>query len=108
MATLNDVDRQVQFIRLILFILGAVLTTPEVITQVLMAVPLQILYEITVWIAWYWEEPDRKKANRKLALSLMGVVGAILLMWAAWRYGWPWLHERIGVWFAKPPAAAVQ
>ena len=26
MATLNDVDRQAQFIRLILFILGAVLT----------------------------------------------------------------------------------
>lgn len=42
-------------------ILGAVLTTPEVITQVLMAVPLYLLYEITVWIAWYWEWRDRKR-----------------------------------------------
>ena len=40
--------------------LGAILTTPEVITQVLMAVPLQILYEISVWIAWYWERKAKK------------------------------------------------
>jgi sec-independent protein translocase protein TatC len=43
-------------------ILGAVLTTPEVVTQILMFVPLQILYELTVWIAWYWERRDRKRA----------------------------------------------
>jgi sec-independent protein translocase protein TatC len=43
-------------------ILGALLTTPEVVTQVLMAVPLYMLYEITVWIAWYWERRDRKRA----------------------------------------------
>jgi len=44
-------------------VLGAVLTTPEVVTQVLMALPLQILYEITVWIAWYWERRDKKRAD---------------------------------------------
>ena len=43
-------------------VLGAILTTPEVVTQVLMAVPLQILYECSVWIAWYWERRDRKRA----------------------------------------------
>ena len=43
-------------------ILGALLTTPEVVTQVLMAGPLYLLYEITVWIAWYWERRDRKRA----------------------------------------------
>ena len=43
-------------------ILGAVLTTPEVVTQILMFIPLQFLYELTVWIAWYWEQPDRTKA----------------------------------------------
>jgi sec-independent protein translocase protein TatC len=42
-------------------ILGAVLTTPEVLTQIMMAIPLQILYEITVWIAWYWERQDKKR-----------------------------------------------
>ncbi len=44
-------------------ILGAVLTTPEVITQILMAVPLQILYEITIWIAWYCERKEKKKSD---------------------------------------------
>ena len=45
----------------ICFVLGAVLTTPEVITQILMAVPLLLLYEISVWIAWYWERQERQK-----------------------------------------------
>lgn len=44
------------------FILGAVLTTPEVITQVAMAVPLCLLYEICIWIAWYWERKKRRAA----------------------------------------------
>jgi sec-independent protein translocase protein TatC len=43
-------------------VLGAVLTTPEVLTQVMMAIPLQILFEITVWIAYYWEKRDRRRA----------------------------------------------
>jgi len=47
---------------LINLILGAVLTTPEVVTQILMAAPLYLLYEITVWIAWYWDRQERKRA----------------------------------------------
>ena len=39
-------------------ILGAVLTTPEPVTQIAMAVPLYLLSEICIWIAWYG---DRKK-----------------------------------------------
>ncbi len=42
-------------------VLGAILTTPEVITQILMAVPLYGLYEICVWVAWYWERQDKKR-----------------------------------------------
>jgi sec-independent protein translocase protein TatC len=42
-------------------VLGAVLTTPEVFTQVVMAIVLQLLYEVSVWIAWYWEWRDRKR-----------------------------------------------
>jgi sec-independent protein translocase protein TatC len=58
-----------RYVIVINFILGAVLTTPEVITQVLMAIPLQILYEITVWIAWYWERQERKRAEAEEALQ---------------------------------------
>jgi sec-independent protein translocase protein TatC len=41
--------------------LGAILTTPEVFTQIVMFIPLQLLYEITVWIAWYWDRQERKR-----------------------------------------------
>ena len=43
-----------RYVIVISAVLGAVLTTPEVITQILMAVPLYGLYEICIWIAWYW------------------------------------------------------
>src|SRR5437667_532060 len=42
-------------------ILGALLTTPEVITQLIMFLPLQILYEISIWIAWYWQREEKKR-----------------------------------------------
>lgn len=50
-----------RYVIIINLILGAILTTPEVITQVLMAVPLQVLFEITIWVAWYWERKERKR-----------------------------------------------
>jgi sec-independent protein translocase protein TatC len=52
-----------RYMIVIVLFLGAILTTPEVITQVTMAVPLYLLYEITVWIAWYWDRQERKKAS---------------------------------------------
>ncbi len=57
-ATLSKMRRYMIVINLIL---GAILTTPEVVTQVLMAIPLQILYEISVWVAWYWERKEKKR-----------------------------------------------
>jgi sec-independent protein translocase protein TatC len=47
--------------------LGAVLTTPEVLTQVMMFIPLQLLYEISVWIAWYWERKEKKRLAAEAA-----------------------------------------
>jgi sec-independent protein translocase protein TatC len=54
-----------RYMIVIVLVLGAVLTTPEVFTQILMAVPLYMLYEITVWIAWYWERQEKKRAARE-------------------------------------------
>ena len=74
-------------------ILGAVLTTPEPITMIVMFFPLQFLYELTVWIAWYWDQPDRAKARLRLLLALLIVLLVAGLAWAGWQYGWPWLHQ---------------
>ena len=50
-----------RYMIVIVLVLGALLTTPEVITQILMAVPLYMLYEVTVWIAWYWDRQEKKR-----------------------------------------------
>jgi sec-independent protein translocase protein TatC len=50
-----------RYVIVICFVLGAILTTPEVITQILMAIPLLMLYEISVWIAWYWERKEKQR-----------------------------------------------
>ncbi len=49
-----------RYVIVLSFILGAILTTPEVITQVAMAIPLCILYEICIWLAWFWERKKRR------------------------------------------------
>jgi sec-independent protein translocase protein TatC len=43
-------------------ILGALLTTPEPFTQVIMATALQGLFEVAVWVAWYWERQEKRRA----------------------------------------------
>lgn len=45
------------------FILGAVLTTPEVFTQLIMAIPLTVMYEICIWITWFKERKKRKELS---------------------------------------------
>jgi sec-independent protein translocase protein TatC len=67
-------------------------------TMFLMAIPLQFLYEVSVLVAWYWSEPDRAKAQRRLALILLLGVLAIGLIWAGYQYGVPWLQQQ-GWWF---------
>ena len=49
-----------KYVIVINLILGAVLTTPELTTQLIMFLALQILYEASVWIAWYWERQGKK------------------------------------------------
>ena len=76
-------------------ILGAVLTTPEPITQIVMFVPLQFLYEITVWIAWYWDQPDRRKACRVLLLALLLLLLIVRLAWLGYKYGVPLVYQHM-------------
>jgi sec-independent protein translocase protein TatC len=86
--------RSRRYVIVIVFVLGAVLTTPEVITQVLMAFPLWLLYEITVMVAWYWDQPDRAKARRRLFLIALAVIAVIVSAWLGYKHGWPWLYQR--------------
>ena len=89
-STLRKARRYMIVINLFL---GAILTTPEVITQLTMFVPLQCLYEISVWVAWYWEQPDRAKARRRLLFILLGLILLGVLLWQAFVHGWPLLMQ---------------
>jgi hypothetical protein len=60
---------------------------------VLMAGPLYLLYEMTVWVAWYWEQPDRAKARRALLWLALALLALTAALWAGWHYGWPRLLE---------------
>jgi sec-independent protein translocase protein TatC len=75
--------------------LGAILTTPEILTQLVMFVPLQLLYEITVWIAWYWDQPDRRKARRALLLALLLLLLIVRLAWLGYKYALPLVHQHL-------------
>lgn len=80
-----------RYMIVIVLVLGGLLTTPEVLTQVMMAVPLYGLYELSVWIAWYWEEPDRTKARTRLIAVLVAVGGGF--GWLLWKFGLPLLQH---------------
>ncbi|MGP8201960.1 MAG: twin-arginine translocase subunit TatC [Limisphaerales bacterium] len=51
-------------------ILGALLTTPEPFTQVIMAVALQMLFEVAVWIAWYWERQEKRREAKNTVINV--------------------------------------
>lgn len=80
-----------RYMIVIVLVLGGLLTTPEVLTQVMMAVPLYGLYELSVWIAWYWEEPDRAKARRRFFTVLIALGGGV--GWLIWKFGLPLLKH---------------
>ena len=47
-------------------VLASVLTPPDIITQVLMALPMQLFYELSVLIAWIWYRRDKKREEQRL------------------------------------------
>ena len=51
-----------RYIIVVNLILGAVLTTPEVVTQIVMFVPLQLLCEASIWITSRWERNELNHA----------------------------------------------
>ncbi|MBN2284702.1 MAG: twin-arginine translocase subunit TatC [Deltaproteobacteria bacterium] len=73
MVSSKTLTTQRKYAILLIFIIAALLTPPDVVTQCLMAVPLMILYEISVWIvrlgerkrARNAEEPDKGDVTEK-------------------------------------------
>ncbi len=50
-----------RYVLVLIFVVAAILTPPDVFTQFLMAVPLILLYEISIFVVKYVEKRRRKK-----------------------------------------------
>lgn len=61
MVTAKGLRKFRQYAILIIFIVAAILTPPDVISQLAMAAPLCVLYEISIWVAHFFstrKEPE--------------------------------------------------
>lgn len=47
---------------IVILVLGAILTPPDIFSQCIMSVPLMLLYELCIWIVWGWERARRPAA----------------------------------------------
>lgn len=45
---------------IVVLIIGAILTPPDIVSQMIMSVPLLLLYELCIWIVWSWERARRR------------------------------------------------
>lgn len=50
-VTPHFLARQRRYMVLLVFVLAAILTPPDVFTQVLLAVPMLVLYELSIWLS---------------------------------------------------------
>lgn len=53
-----------RYVIVLLFLLAAIVTPPDVVSQLMLAIPLVLLYEITLVISWFTE---RRREKRKEA-----------------------------------------
>ncbi len=57
--------RNRKYVIIIIFIVAAVLTPPDPLSQVMMAVPLVVLYEVSIWVARIFGKKPKKKGKKK-------------------------------------------
>jgi sec-independent protein translocase protein TatC len=63
LVTGAQLARNRKYVLLICFLVGALLTPPDVISQTLMAVPVLILFEISIWLVRLSERLRKKKSE---------------------------------------------
>ncbi len=62
LATADRMRKGRRYAILIIFIVAAILTPPDPISQTLMAIPMIILYEISIWVAYVAQKPSKGQA----------------------------------------------
>jgi sec-independent protein translocase protein TatC len=57
--------RNRKYVIILIFIVAAILTPPDPLSQVMMAVPLVALYEVSIWVARIFGKKQKKKGKKK-------------------------------------------
>ena len=91
---LDTLRRKRRIAILVIFVMAAILTPPDPITQLLLALPLLALFEFGLLLAWLSlgeERPalDRRLVWKRVRILLVVVLGVILV----WRVGGPAWHR---------------
>jgi sec-independent protein translocase protein TatC len=63
LVTPEAMRRKRKYAVLMAFVVGAILTPPDVLTQFMMAVPLMVLYEVSVFVAKFAAKKKKEKAE---------------------------------------------
>lgn len=62
----STIKKYGKYIILIMLVLAAVLTPPDVISQIMLFVPLLLLYELSLFICYVLERKNEKRIKRTL------------------------------------------
>ncbi len=65
MVTSAGLRKKRKYAALGAFVVSAVLTPPDVVSQVLMAAPLLILYEVGIWVAHFFGKKKKEPAGKQ-------------------------------------------
>jgi len=65
LITANSLIKYRKYVILIIFIIAAIITPPDVISQILLGVPMVVLYEISIWFAKAIEKRKKAKAEKE-------------------------------------------
>jgi len=52
--------KQRRYMMVLIFIIAALITPPDIFTQIMLAIPLIVLYEVCIVIAWFLRKPQHK------------------------------------------------
>ena len=63
LLTADAMRRHRKYAVLIIFIVAAILTPPDVFSQTMMAIPMLLLYEVSIYIAKVANNPGKKKTE---------------------------------------------
>ena len=71
----------------VVLILAAIITPPDIISQVIVGIPIMILYEVSIYISKMVIEPERKKERKnKFYFYAIGLIFCVGVIWILFNY----------------------